>query len=559
MNSGRVTSVIASHRGVDLLALVALVFGLLWVLQPPTAWLRDGTLYVSPQGADWNLGATPQTAVRTLQRASEMVQPGEQVVLLPGVYAGNLRVRRGGEPGRPIVFRALQPGTVTITDAAPPGWDRLLQWKDEGEGIHSAVPPWPVYYLRQGDMAMFHVSLGGLDNLRKLTRKPGAWPAFAYDREAHRLYVYLPRGLHPSVAGLVVHRAIPSPREWGILRAANVWVEAPHVGFEGLRFEMGVGASLILWRTHDLRVSQCSFDGARVGVGALPQVQVPLRVTLDHNAYHHYPQYHWRRSWLEWREVYAHYSDSGLVSLSGGGHAVRGNLVTHAGDALQLSPHVSGEAHGALVEGNALLWGTDDAIELDGPARDVRFLHNLVYDFHQNLGLSPVLQGPVVVEGNRFLHPAEGVNGAQMKLINPWHGKGGTGDAPIRNVRIQGNVFVGNWLVWSNGTPLKDVQVVRNVLAVQRHTTPQWPDGVDARDNEMVTLPTAGYPDPAADLRWWRIRDSAPGLATGPPRPGPEWLDWMSHPATRDIASRLPHTGWTSAPLHGRPAAQGSP
>lgn len=544
---------------VDGVSVIAVALTLIWVIQPPTAWLRDGTVYVSQDGTDWNLGATPQTAVRTLQRAADLVAPGERVVLLPGVYAGNVRVRRGGEPGRPLVFRAFEPGTVTITDAAPLGWDRSLVWNDEGDGIHSTTPPWPVYYLRQADTAMFHVSWGGLDNLRQFTQRPGAWPAFAYDREANRLFVYLPRKMHPSAVGLVVHRPIPSPREWGMLRAANVWVEAPYVSFEGLRFDFGVGANLLLWRTGDLRISGCTFEGARVGVAATPQVQVPLRVTIESSFYHNYPQYHWRRDWLEWREVYAHYSGSGLVALGGAGHVMRYNLVTHAGDALGLSPDVSGEAYGALVQGNVLMWGTDDAIEVDGQARDVRFLGNLVYDFHQNLGLSPVLQGPVVVEGNRFLHPSDGVNGSQMKLINPWYGKGGAGDAPIQNVRIQGNVFVGNRLMWSNGAPMRGIKVIRNVLAVQRRTTPEWPDGVEASENVVVALPEQGYPDPGSHQRWWSPKEALSISSFQVQRPSPHWLDWSSHPATREIVSRLPHAAWTSAAVSNSQRVGASP
>ncbi|MFN9939001.1 MAG: chondroitinase-B domain-containing protein, partial [bacterium] len=87
----------------------------LW--QPPTPCLRQGKIYVSPQGSDWNLGNSPQRAVKTIQRAANMATPGEDVVILPGIYREDLRVRRGGRPNRPITFRAQQPGTVTITNA----------------------------------------------------------------------------------------------------------------------------------------------------------------------------------------------------------------------------------------------------------------------------------------------------------------------------------------------------------------------------------------------------------------------------------------------------------
>jgi hypothetical protein len=99
----------------------------LW--QPPLPWLRQGKIYVSPQGADWNLGNRPQHAVKTIQRAANMAAPGEDIVILPGVYREYLRIRRGGQPDRPITFRAQQPGTVTITNAAPSDVTQNLVWR----------------------------------------------------------------------------------------------------------------------------------------------------------------------------------------------------------------------------------------------------------------------------------------------------------------------------------------------------------------------------------------------------------------------------------------------
>jgi hypothetical protein len=495
------------------------------------------------------MGTTLTTAVRTLQRAADIVSPGESVVILPGIYAGDLRVRRGGEIGRPVVFRAQLPGTVTITEAAPKAALQGLEWQAEGGGVHSTVSPWPVYYLRQGQAAAYHVAWGGLGRLKALTAKHGAWPAFAYEASTQRLFVFLPKGLHPADADLTTHRPIPAPREWGNVRVANVWVEAPYVEFEGLRFDFGVGAGLLLWDSEHVRVRDCVFTGARVGIASLPQVGPAHGLTIEDSLYHHYPQFLWRRDWLDWREVYAHYSDSSLVAYYDAGLVVKNSLVTHAGDALQLSPPKSALPHGALVEGNLLMRGTDDAIELDGPAVDVMFKNNLVYDFHQNLGLSPVLQGPVVIEANRFLHPADGVNGSQMKLMNPWFKSAMDQEQYIRNVDIRGNVFVGNWLLWQDKTPLRDVRVSGNRFAVQRATQPLWPTGVTATDNEIEWLPAAGYGDPAFDVRWWQPK-SGGGLqsTSAQPRPGPRWLDWSEHPATRDIAAVLPLAQWTSKP-----------
>ena len=99
----------------DFCLVAAVLVAALNLWDPPLPWLREGTIYVSPDGSDWNFGTTPESAVATIQRAVDMVSPGETIALLPGVYREEVHVRRGGTSGNPIVLKALQPGTVTIS------------------------------------------------------------------------------------------------------------------------------------------------------------------------------------------------------------------------------------------------------------------------------------------------------------------------------------------------------------------------------------------------------------------------------------------------------------
>lgn len=52
------------------------------VLPEPT--LR--TLYVSPSGDDGNPGTSPGAPLRTIQHAADLSQPGDLVLIQPGVY-----------------------------------------------------------------------------------------------------------------------------------------------------------------------------------------------------------------------------------------------------------------------------------------------------------------------------------------------------------------------------------------------------------------------------------------------------------------------------------------
>ncbi len=550
----------------DLAALVAVGLAALYLWSPPMPWLREGAIYVAPGGSDWNDGSSPASAVATIQHAADMVAPGETVLILPGTYREEVRVRRGGEPGKPVTFKAQTPGTVTISGAAPPEVVAGLEWRDEGDGLWSAVTPWPVYHVIGDGQNLYHVrwadgtgdnvyfwvgTTGRVTILRRLAGRKGAWPAFAF--EGGRLYIAFPDGQSPALHDVVIHRKIPRPYAWWTVRAADVWVEASHVEFDGLRFELGVGAGILLWNGEHVTVRDCLFSGAVTGIRASPRIRAPNDLTVEHSAYHNYPQYFWLRDWLSWKEIYSHHSYSTLVGVAADGVTVRNNLVTHAGDGLELSTP-AGARRGVDIYGNLLVRGTDDAMELDGYASHVHVHRNISYDFFVSLSLSPVLGGPVLVESNLFVHPARGVNQGGIKIVNPWQGKGWGRDGFSRNIALRNNVFVGKSLSWWDA-PVEDVVAEGNLFAVQTLTArTTWPPGATAQGNRVAQL-GADYENPGAGCGWWRslvprravqaLGQSDRGMGaeisadSGAQRPGPRWLNYSSLPATADVAASV--------------------
>lgn len=55
-----------------------------------------------------------ETVFRTIGEAAARAQPGDLILVAPGIYREHIAPERGGEKGRPIVYRAEQPGTVFI-------------------------------------------------------------------------------------------------------------------------------------------------------------------------------------------------------------------------------------------------------------------------------------------------------------------------------------------------------------------------------------------------------------------------------------------------------------
>lgn len=71
-------------------------------------------IYVAKDGDDRNSGLSEQQALRTLNRAATVVRPGDTVWVAPGEYSEQVWVRVTGEEERPITFRAVEPGSVTL-------------------------------------------------------------------------------------------------------------------------------------------------------------------------------------------------------------------------------------------------------------------------------------------------------------------------------------------------------------------------------------------------------------------------------------------------------------
>ncbi|HET6426669.1 MAG TPA: right-handed parallel beta-helix repeat-containing protein [Planctomycetaceae bacterium] len=495
-----------------------------WILYEPLAsWRQPGTLIV---GADQPSGTTGQ-AFATVQAALDHAIPGDRIVIAPGTYFERIHVRRGGTVTNPVIISAASPGTVTISGADPRGVPAEWKWQDDGDGVYSTAISRPVYRLDNGEATCFRVPWGGLTALRELAAKPGAWSAFCTEND--RLYVALRDGRHPAQASLKTHRPAPAPREWGEFKSAAVWIEADHVQLEGLRIEDGIGAAVAIWNAQDVDLRDCAFSGSTFGVRCVDGQIPPRNVRLTNCLYHNFPQYHWRRDWLTWNEVYAGYAASSLVTSAAAPLTIENCLVVHAGDALQVSPRYEPPAALAQIHNNYLAFCTDDAIEFDGDGFYVEVRSNLVYEAHQNLAFSPVEYGPIIVRENLFAHPPDGINGSQVKLITNQKGQ------QIQHVTVRDNVFVGNWLCWWSEASRAQNEFVNNWFFVRQQADPPWPpDGVEIGPQQVEISSTGDLPE--TTLKRWYHSANEPGWVRNmlEQRPGPSWCNAETHPATRD-------------------------
>ena len=74
------------------------------------------TFFVAQNGKEENPG-TKELPLATLQAAVDRCKPGDECVVLPGVYREAVRLSKSGLPGQPIVIRAE--GEVTLDGTDP--------------------------------------------------------------------------------------------------------------------------------------------------------------------------------------------------------------------------------------------------------------------------------------------------------------------------------------------------------------------------------------------------------------------------------------------------------
>ncbi|MDM8543896.1 hypothetical protein QUF90_22710 [Desulfococcaceae bacterium HSG9] len=312
----------------DGLALGVIVLTLLWQFAPWMLHPQPHNLYVAPYGSDWYFGSSPERPLATLGRAVELARPGTIITVRPGRYYERLFLRKGGLPDAPVIFRAEKPGTVIFSGGAPNALASELLWRSEGNGIYSTRAPWWIYTFLADNERLLHCRTEKA--FRQFVTRPMAYGAFV--QIGNRLLLRLRHGIKPDNAVLTFNGPVPDRLANGVWRAANVWLEASYFRFEGIRFELGGGSGISLFRSRNLKVRECLFTGADNGIDASRAAPGRIDLSVINCASLNYPAGEWRPDWLTWKECYTHQRNMGLITVNRDSVIVQGNIVTGAAE-----------------------------------------------------------------------------------------------------------------------------------------------------------------------------------------------------------------------------------
>ena len=403
---------------------------------------RAGTFYVDAgAGDDSATGATPASAFRTIQRAANVVLPGDSVVVAPGVYAESVQLSRAGTAAAPIVFRAdtVARGRVIISGAHA-AIRKGAVWTlepAEGAGIYSTpVSHEPVRVLAD-DVDIFHyptfaeMKASALVDVAK-SGKPGPGPRGGWFASGGKIFLRLnPRHgsvnpashvmkLGPVVAGGFrgdeVVRA--SDYNFGVLTTG-----AANVVIRGFTFETP-GMCGVFTPKGGVTVQDCWFIGCRAGVAGTARLgfdDACADVTVEHcehteqgvmddvreavavveampkaqQALQH-SLYWWHRKGGPSTYEY------GLVAAAGTRWTVRRNYVHDTFDGLSFVS--TSWSRGLEVAENVFANLVDNAVEMEEHAQGMRVHHNFLRDVWEPFSYQPTQLWPDLPRDAEFHH-----------------------------------------------------------------------------------------------------------------------------------------------------------
>ena len=390
-------------------------------------------------GNDANDGLSPEHPLATIRKAADSVNPGDTVLIRPGIYYENVVLSRGGTADAPVTFRAdNRNGEHVILTAADRNLrEKKIRWKleDAKHQIYSIpFPHHPARMLCDGRIDLF----GGyfdLEGLRAFTLKdgyPGPLNGYTWDEKTKRLLVRLPAdgrygspnpedhffcAAPPASEGVNGHHMTGPETACIFIRLRG----KAHIILDGFTLETPAMAG-IGNLGEEVVVRNCRFKGCRFGVFG------GSRVFVENCTYDQYPVFQetnriierhhgsetakkFRFYFWSYKGVNTDYSrrpfknyETGIIGGVRSDWHLRDCIIEDSFEGF--SSWCVSNARNLRVYGNIFRRIVDNAVETENHAADVRIYGNLFEDNAEAISWQPLAgtpwPGPVFVYRNLF-------------------------------------------------------------------------------------------------------------------------------------------------------------
>jgi hypothetical protein len=335
-------------------------------------------LYVSPTGNDAAPGTDPASPLRTIQRGANLAQPGDLVLIQPGVYRESVMVPRSGTATQPIVFRGSAPGA--ILDGADGAIAAGVPWTGVGSGVYSYLAGFPTGHVVSDQGRLYrYASVSALQSL-------GAGAPGGFYSDGTTLYVKFADGSSPATRTLHAARFEDGFSLDGVSHVRIENLEIRHYGAgdygKGVYLRYRSSVAVRRCRLHDVEAAGVWVKGGEMNL-------------IEENEI-------WDTSIFGWPWGFSKGSsaeNTGVLFTDniGRGNVVRRNTIHGTFNGIGpcgSSAPAAGVTSETDVYENVLFQHTDDGMEPEGYCSNVRIWRNTIRDAHMVFAVAPAAPGP---------------------------------------------------------------------------------------------------------------------------------------------------------------------
>ncbi len=426
------------------------------------------TWYVdNSTGQDDYTGVARNKAFATIQRAVDSAQPGDTILVAPGVYHEFVKWNQSGSADAPITLRAESSGCyeTVLTGADESIRNQQVSWDlvDSDLGLYRVPFKYrPVRVLADRVDLLAYPNLADLKALRFVEDDyPGVGHGFAWDSDTQSLYIRLyADGRYGSSDpnDHVIAAAPPTPGgRWGqILNRDDHFLisisndKPAHIVIDGFTFETpgfaGVDAS-----AGEVTVRNSWFFGCRYAVAGAMDGSTP-NVIVENCFYTQFPAFtdcaevifkeaSQQREKSEWWQKIMHWQrkggfppgtrgigspyayETGLVSRIGENWTIQRNWLWETFEGFSAGSVT--QSKDSRIINNRIERVCDNAVESENHAQNLIVAGNLIIDAFEPFSWQPLngspLPGPIYVYDNIVLQTPE--------ATRMWETTGNTGGA----------------------------------------------------------------------------------------------------------------------------------